>query len=562
MGDSRMKNSGVDPNGCWLLFLLLFFVTTIPASAQLAKVEGHAVNGANGQPIVGANIRLCEQPASSKTMAVGKCTMAVSDHDGRFIFPKARPGHFYLAGESEGYLRNFLVQNGEGRSEFDLHAGESRSFRIVLWPESKIRGKIVDEKGKPMEGIDVSAIRNDSSLGRHFIEQYQYWGGPSEASTDKNGEFRIGELKPGRYYLEAHIGASRTGGEALLKTGYIPAYYSDSSKLAEASVLCIDAGEQREIEFQLKPSPTYSARGKIELPPDFKRYFEPLWGLRREDGQYYGQWMDEEFDHTSGAWEIRHLPRGTYNLEIQTGIYDTDLVANKTFTITDADVSDLILPMSLRFSLRAKVRLPEGFHPKTPYSVLFKLEPDGTAKLTEDGQPLAKNGEVTFSRLQPGHYKLYLFTDDPVYIASAKLGDQDALNGGLSLQGSSDEILNITLAIAKSDLSGNVTGDNGTPAAGADVKLLAQGEDTLYVLRSVLADGEGHFVVKGVPPGQYSLVALNEAVRDREFGAFEFDHVKQWAIPIEVREAFVAGISLKSTNLRFASSACGASHLQ
>ena len=50
--------------------------------------------------------------------------MAVSDRDGRFIFSKARSGHFYLAGESDGYLRNMLVQNGEGGSEFDLHAGE------------------------------------------------------------------------------------------------------------------------------------------------------------------------------------------------------------------------------------------------------------------------------------------------------------------------------------------------------------------------------------------------------------------------------------------------------
>jgi len=204
-----------------------------------------------------------------------------------------------------------------------------------------------------------------------------------------------------------------------------------SAKADKCAQTCIGAGEQRKVEFPLKPALTYSARGKIELPADYKHDFEPLWGLRREDGQYYGQWTDEEFDHTSGTWEIRHLPRGTYYLELQSGIYDTDLIANKSFTITDADVNDLVLPMRLRFSLSAKVRLPEGFHPSTPYSVLFKLEPDGTSELTEDGQPVAKDGEVVFNRLQPGHYRLYLFTDDPVYIKSARLGDQNALNGGL-----------------------------------------------------------------------------------------------------------------------------------
>jgi hypothetical protein len=556
MGDARMKYCGLGPIGCRLLFLLLFFVTPFPASAQLARVEGRAVNGANGGPIAGASIRLCAQPVSGKTMAVGICTVAVSDHNGRFIFSKAKLGHFYLASEAKGYLKNYLVQNGKGGSDFDLHAGESRSFRFVLWPEGTISGRIVDENGKPIAGIDVSAIRDDSSLGRRFISHYQYWGGPSEVATDKNGEFTIGELKPGRYYLEAGVAPWRIDDGTLLKAGSIPAYYPGSSMLAAASVLCIDAGEQRKVEFPLKPALTYSARGKIELPADYKRDFEPLWGLRREDGQYYGQWTDEEFDHPSGTWEIRHLPRGTYHLELQSGIYDTDLVANKSFTITDADVNDLVLPMRLRFSLRAKVHLPESFHPSTPYSVLFKLEPDGTAELTEDGQPLAKDGEVAFSRLQPGHYKLYLFTDDPVYIKSATFGDQDALNNGLLLRGPSDEVLDITLASSKTDLSGVVTGDGEVPVAGADVKLLAQGEDAPYVIKSVVADGAGHFVMKAVPPGRYNLIALSEAVRDREFGTFEFDQVKRWAMPVQVRDVSVTGVLLKSTNLRYAAAAC------
>ena len=193
--------------------------------------------------------------------------------------------------------------------------------------------------------------------------------------------------------------------------------------------------------------------------------------------------------------------------------------------------------------------------------IRFKLEPDGTSELTEDGQPVAKDGEVVFNRLQPGHYRLYLFTDDPVYIKSARLGNQDALDNGLSLRDPSDEVLDITLATSKADLSGIVSGDGGAPVAEADVKLSAQGEDAPYVIKSVVADGAGHFVMKAVPPGKYSLIALNEAVRNRGFGAFEFDQVKQWAVPIEVREVSVDGISLKSTNLRFAASACSTSLL-
>jgi 5-hydroxyisourate hydrolase-like protein (transthyretin family) len=540
--------------------LALFLATLLPASAQSAKVEGIAVNGANGEPIAGANIQLCAQPANGK-MAVSICATAIADRDGRFAFSNSKPGHFYLAGDSLGYLRNTLVQNGKGGSDFDLHVGETRSFRLVLWPEVAIIGRIVDEDGKAIAGIDVSAIRDDSSLGRRYVSHYQYWGGPSEVATDRNGEFRIGELKAGRYYLEAFVAAWRKSGGELLKAGYIPAYYPDAPTLEAASVLCIGAGEQRKIEFGLKPRPTHAVRGRIEIPSGFKQEFEPLWGLRRDDGAYYGQFMEEEFDHRSGEWEIRDLPSGSYNLEIQTGIYDTDLVANKSFTITEADVKNLDLSMALRFSLRAKVHVPDGFHSRTPYSVLFNLEPNGPAEMTEAGQPLAKDGTVVFNRLQPGRYKLYLFSDDPVYIQSARFADQDAVDDGLSLYGPSNEVLDINLAIARSELDGVVDGDNGTPVAGADVKLIARGDDAPYVLRSVVSDAQGHFALKGVPPGNYKLVALKEAVRDREFGAFEFDQVKGQATPIQVRDASLSGISLKSTNLRYSSSSCSLSQL-
>ena len=230
----------------------------------------------------------------------------------------------------------------------------------------------MDENGQPIAGVDIAAIREDSSLGRHFIARYQYWGGPSGASTGKNGKFRIGEMKPGRYYLEAHIEPGHKPAGSLSEKGYVPVFYPGSPTMATATAFCLGAGEHRKIEFQLKPRATYTVRGKLELPSSFKRDFEPLWGLRREDGE------------------------------------------------------------------------------------------------------------------------------------------------------------------------------------------IAQGEDAPYVFRSVLADGQGHFVLKGVRPGKYKLIALKEPVRDWEFGPFEFDQVKRWATPIQVGDAAVAGIAVEATTLRYPASTCEA----
>jgi hypothetical protein len=188
--------------------------------------------------------------------------------------------------------------------------------------------------------------------------------------------------------------------------------------------------------------------------------------------------------------------------------------------------------------------------------VLFDLEADGTTGVIDSGQPITKEGDVSFSRLQPGHYSHYLLANDPVYIKSAMLGDQNALMGGLTIPGPTQQVLGISLGIAKADASGTALGDDGAPVAGADVKLIAQGKDSPFVLKSVNADEQGHFSLRGIPPGGYNIVALNRAVRDWEFGSVEFDQVKRWATQIQVGDEPVAGLAVKAAMLRYSSPVC------
>jgi hypothetical protein len=539
-----------------MLVPLIISIAVTAVSAQSARIEGIAVNGATGEPIIGVEMRLGERPDKNNDKVMGPFIRTSTDRYGRFAFNHLRISNYFLYSDGAGYLKNALVQNGRGKDDFYLRSGETRFFRLVLLPEGSIIGRVLDEVGQPIVGVDVSAIREDSNFGRRFIASYQHWGGSSEASTNNKGEFRIGELDPGRYFIETTFSTVKKVDESLLKKGYVPAYYPDSPTMAMATALCMGAGEQRKIDFHLLPRPMYSVRGKLELPVDFKNNFEVLWGLRREDGGFIGHWTDEIYDHSTNAIVIRPLPPGSYYLEIKTGIYDTDLVASKAFTIKDSDVNNLVLPMHPIFSLRANVHLPEDFHPKESYSTVLNLERDGTDRMIEGGQPITKDGGVSFSHLHQGHYRLYLFTDDAIYIKSSNFGDQDVLANGVSLDGPSPSIFEITLARAKAELKGTVSGDNGALLARADVKLIAQGDDAPYVLKSVNADDDGRFDLTGVPPGKYKLVALGEAVRDWEFGSFEFDQVKQWSKEIKVGDVAITGLELKGTNLRYPASSC------
>jgi hypothetical protein len=174
------------------------------------------------------------------------------------------------------------------------------------------------------------------------------------------------------------------------------------------------------------------------------------------------------------------------------------------------------------------------------------------------GWPVTKVGQLLYPALRPGHYKLYLFGDDPLYLKSARLGQQDVLANGLTLERAPTDALVVTLERATGEIRGTVMGKASLPLSAADVKLVAQGEDSRYVASSVSTDREGRFHFVGVPPGNYDLVALNDAVRDWEFGPSEWAQVKDLAKHVEVGASTQANVDLKATAVRYDTSSCKA----
>lgn len=266
---------------------------------------------------------------------------------------------------------------------------------------------------------------------------------------------------------------------ATLNKGYLPIYYPDAAFLSSATALCVGAGEQLRVDFHLRARATYSVHAKLALPADFKRNFEPLSGLRNEYGELVNGWT-EEYDHNSKMFTVGRLAPGSYEIETATGIYSADPTVRRKFIITDADVDGLLLPMQPLIKLRMKVHLPRDFQPSSSYSVLLRLQREGEAIVSVEGSgwPVTKEGELRYPALGPGHYRLFLFGDDPLYLKSAHFGQQDVLANGLTLERAAADALVVTLERATGEIRGAVMGKGSLPLSSADVKLVAQGEDS------------------------------------------------------------------------------------
>lgn len=543
----------------WLIRVLcLSLLCTLTAFAQTSSVEGNGSvegivsNVVTGVPVRGAKVYLCDAPKGVKV--IPSCLTIDADSEGRFVFTGCLAGHYAVEGEALGFLPDSIVLDGEGSREFDLAAGSARTVHLRLWPEGSITGRIVDEVGRPMPGATVAAIGERYGFGRRSLWHYQYRGGASGVLTDKDGEFRVGALKPGSYFIEVYFDRPSKPDDATLKKGYLPVYYPDAAFLSSATSVCVGAGQQVRVDFKLNRRATYYMRAKLVLPESFKHNFEPISGLLGEYGQLLTEW-EQEYDHGSRTLSLTGLTAGSYELDTATGIYSTDLTGRLRFTVTDRDIEGMVLTLQKPAVLEITVHLPNGFRPSTGHSLLLRLQRDGEA-IDESGWPITTEGQVPHPALQPGHYKLFLFGQDALYMKSARFGQEDALAKGLTLEGTPTDALVLTLERATGEVRGSVYNSSAAHVSAADVKLVSHGEDSRYVVRSTSTNRNGDFDFTGVPPGDYDVVALSEAVRDWEFGPAEWAAVRALAKHVEVGDSTHLTLELHATTVAYDAFQC------
>jgi hypothetical protein len=101
---------------------------------------------------------------------------AQTTDDGKFsIIGVQAIRDYVLSGTRAGYAL--------GRVSLTLQRKEKRIIQLTLVPTGAITGRITDSAGGPIEHASVTAEGPDRE----------------DATTDENGQFRIGGLTPGKY---------------------------------------------------------------------------------------------------------------------------------------------------------------------------------------------------------------------------------------------------------------------------------------------------------------------------------------------------------------------------
>jgi hypothetical protein len=199
------------------------------------------VAAASGQPLVKARVRF-----STDSAAISDAVF--TDVNGVFTFSGLPAGHYTLSAEKAGYapLRFGSKSPVDPPAEITVAGAVVNGIDVALVKGAAVVGRISDDQGDPIVGglVSLSAVQ---LLGSelHLVTVPR-----GTAETNDLGEYRIGDLPAGRYFVNvagAGLGTLPSGmpreWERLRAWGRT--FFPGTASLGSATPMAITTGEER-----------------------------------------------------------------------------------------------------------------------------------------------------------------------------------------------------------------------------------------------------------------------------------------------------------------------------
>lgn len=462
-------------------------------------LRGKVVSSVDGTPVRGALVQL-DGPSQGS---------ALTGNDGSFAFSKLAVGEFVVSARKQGYFATELGEPLDAIVERVRLDATTRELTLPLIPEGVIFGKIVDEQGEPIEGLEVQArpkFGRISEMNRNADRT---------ATTNEAGEYRITGLTAGSYYLLETTKSVRHF-EAILtsvrrvKSGVPINFYPGVLEAAQAATIRVRPGSSQQLDWRIARQPLYQVSGRVQTRGGSANL---LVGLM---SGYSDQNFTLAMAGPDGSFVLPAVAPGEYAV-VAVDMANEEAakaeVAVKMITLK-ANVQDLLLQV---FPVtQIPVRFREEYTHKSdagrlaesaPANVEFlrvDLPVEVAAKLTDQQSWNGQKKELQ-ALLEPGAFRIEIYTGPKTYVASAMNGHTDLLKDDLVVApGSEAEPIELVLRDDPASLSGTVRLDG--KAVPGRVVLLP--ENAPRHLAIISADAGGRFAFQDLAPGRYFLLAL------------------------------------------------------
>ena len=496
---------------------LLFFIPCLLFSFQdqtaqkTCVLTGRTANLFTGEPLRKVNVHLTKM--GNQRGGTQQGYVGLSDAQGYFRFEGVTAGSYSLRGDRPGFLVTNYGAKGPNQAGIliTLQPGqEMTDLNLGLLPQAVITGRVVDEDGDPLSGIQVQGMRQSWFRGKSRVMP------AGNAFTNDLGEFRIGSLLPGKYFISAQPPGRVMGeSEAPAIPGtpelhQVRTFFPESINEDTAAQVTVAAGQTASgTDIHLQRIRTFHVRGKIAGGAGRSEadQFQVHLTAREQFGMMFGI-GGQQILKADSSFEISGVPPGAYYLNVSNFRNGSVLtMARQPIDVSGSDINDLVVPLVAAGSIRGHISV-EGDGPSNPefHPRIYLLSEEGM--MAAPAAKLADDGTFSIENIGPGkYYPQITGTPNGAYLHSVRLGQQEALGRELDFSNGGSGELEIVFRYGVAQVTGTIqpsTPDLMVVLVPASLNADGSGITTGRV------DQTGAFTMKNVTPGRYLAYALEQ----------------------------------------------------
>ena len=472
-----------------------------------AVVRGRVIAADTNQPARRAQVRLTRTGAPGPNQQM---SMTV-DADGNYEFSALSPGRYLVFATKNGYVdQSTTGQPGSGRPPLEIREGQVVDHvDFSLQRGAVITGRIFDEVGDPISGVQVTALR-----GQGAGDQQRFMQVGRMFTTDDLGGFRIYGLVPGEYVVQAQWRPNMgTSAEALGRTGYAPTYFPGTIDPLAAQRFALRANQSvADLVMSLIPVATVRVSGSVVDSHGAAVSSGGVMLTRASTGSpVMGPMFNSSAPLRDGKFQLPGVSPGQYTLRVSPA-GSTGESAAMDLSVEGDDIEGLLLTTYPPSKVSGRLLVEAGAAPPPP--PMLMLMPTGQGGPTFPDQRATAASDYTFDlKAPPGIYRLQAMNlSSPWIMRAIRVGGVDVIDDGIEVKsgrnvtGVEVELTNRTQAITVLvSASVEQLKDSAVLVFPSDAKKMKFQQ---RYIRTARPGQDGRVTIGGLPPGDYNIIAL------------------------------------------------------
>ncbi|HMI54397.1 MAG TPA: carboxypeptidase regulatory-like domain-containing protein [Candidatus Saccharimonadales bacterium] len=508
-----------------------------PKEPQKQSIHGTVIEAKSGQPIRKVRVEVFGGAAQS----FGPHS-ATTSADGTFSIEDIPPGRYTVNLQHTGFVQ---TMTSPGQRTFTLQPGQSITMlKFKMDAAGVISGKIVDSDGDPISAVSVNATLPGSMPLTGMLGSF------GSATTNDLGEYRISDLRPGKYLISAlpsqrepvvHVDEKGKTKEPLI---YASTFYPGTIDKTRAIAVEVRGGQDAAVNFGVLLTHAYRVSGTVAGVPSQAMVRLIL------TSKLGGAGMDapEEL-RQDNRFEYQNVLPGSYVVVM--------LVVKGIGSGGQPDMQMVRLAPSIEVDNSDVVGVQLQTEPVGQIHGKFHLDTDGTfdwAQLNVNLLPIAENESNTLSGIAEGAAyirptsnsvvnsdgsfemknvpsgKYYLVVgahSDSLrdyYTKSVNFGGRNVADSGFETNG--DLYLDVVVSAKGATIDGTVLDSHAQPVPYAVVVVVPNLEHRARPdsYQQETSDERGHFTARGLNAGSFVVLAFEELQEDMRQPGFLNKH--------------------------------------